>query len=191
VLAFFGKKRNRPLSPPVLLNINVIVDHCVAVCCSVLQCVAVCCNVLQCVAVFHWIKTIGHLLLGFAEFESWWGINAARHYSTLQHTATHCNAPQQSFAENENEWWRMPKLSALQCVKVWCGVLQCVAHHLDGGVLKDFCVAVCCSVLQCVAICKILPSVVFHTWADDLIVVHFKKLCQRVLQLVAVCCSTL
>jgi len=42
-------------------------------------------------------------------------------------------------------------------------VLQCVVHHLNGGVLKDFCVAVCCSVLQCVAICKILPSVVSHT----------------------------
>ena len=45
--------------------------ECVAVCCSVLQCVAVCCSVLQCGAVEGSVLLIG---------------------STLQNTATHCNA---------------------------------------------------------------------------------------------------
>ena len=63
----------------------------------------------------------------------------------------------------------------VQCVAVWCSVLQCVAvcslicnsTDLSLSEPKVQCVAVCCSLLQCVAVCC------------------------RVLQCVAVCCSVL
>ena len=62
---------------------------------------------------------------------------------------------------------------ALQCVVVYCSVLQRVAACLS--VLQ--CVAVCYSVLQCVAVCcSVLQCV---------------AVCCSVLQRVAVCCSLL
>jgi len=63
--------------------------------------------------------------------------------------------------------------SVLQRIAVCCSVLQCAAVYCS--VLQ--CIAVCCSVLQCVAVwCSVLQCVVA---------------CCSVLQCVAVCCSVL
>ena len=69
-------------------------------------------------------------------------MDTATHCNTLQHTATHYNAPRFTLQ-------CVAYCSVSRCVAVWCGVLRCVA--VCYGVLR--CVVVCCSVLQCVAVC--------------------------------------
>jgi len=72
-------------------------------------------------------------------------------------------------------------LLVLQCVVVFCSVMQCVAVDVSFKVLHVLqCVAVCCSVMQCVAV-----DVSFKV----LLVLQCVAVCCSVLQCVAVCCS--
>jgi len=79
---------------------SVVLQCCVAVCCSVLQCVAVCCSVLQCVAVCK-LHTVASLCGSCGRAG---GLLTAANIACV---AECC--------------------SVLQCVAVYCNVLQCVA----------------------------------------------------------------
>ena len=121
----------------------------------------------------------------------------------LQHTATHCNT---LLVDTERQGERQNLSPCVckrvvcvsyhadfECHKVFCSVLQCVAHKVcpishtqqwvDTQSLLQ-CVAVWCSVLQCVAVFH-TKSARYHTHNSKL--TH--KLCCSVLQCVAVCCS--
>ena len=97
----------------------ILVDSCVAVCCSVLQSVLVCCSVLQCVLqcvacvlrmmhmiiVDYWWCFVMQIWAGGRWWWWWrrWGCDdlmvwTATHCKTLQHTATHCNTLQHAAA---------------------------------------------------------------------------------------------
>jgi len=70
--------------------------------------------------------------------------HTATHCNTLQHTATHCNTLKHPEGVSAGQF--VLQIYSMQCVAVYCSVLQRVAE--------------CCSVLQSVAMCcSVLHSV--------------------------------
>jgi len=80
-------------------------------------------------------------------------------------------------------------LGLLQCVAVYCSVLQCVlAHHklyMAEGYAR--CVAVCCSVFQSVSVFfSVLQCVLADFTAEE-----WAQVCCSVLQFITACCNFL
>jgi len=123
----------------VVLCYSVVLQCCVAVCCSVsLQCVALCCSVLHCVAVCCSVKLHACATgMHYTSPSSPTGVVIQVMSSVVLHcfVAVSCCSV------------------ALQCVSVLCcSVLQCVAVCCISG-YEQCCVECVCSVLQCVAMC--------------------------------------
>jgi len=134
--------------------------QCVAVCCSVLQCV--CCNVIA-------------LARRFLE-------NASRELrSVLQCVAVCYNVCVAMSSRLARRFLGNVSYKVLQCVAVWCSVLQCGA--VCCSVVQ--CVAVWCSVLQCGAVCcNVMSSRLARRCLAN---VSYEV--RSVLQCVAVCCN--